>query len=76
MKPQKQLLKGEHVQIFDDPMTMERFEGEAMLIRRLGDNDESCDSETYLERWNVLFVSDQHRAERQIAPRGASIYAK
>ncbi len=68
------LRAGQHVQIFEDPITMRKFEGEAVLVKRRGDNSETPGTESFLERWKVRFVSDDYITERDIAPRGASIY--
>lgn len=70
-----QLTKGQHVQVFEDPLTQTKFESEAVLLSFRSASGEPNDP-NYMEYWNVEFVADdKFHCARWIQPKGASVYA-
>lgn len=52
--------KGDILEIFEDPITKIKSEGNAKLVKRLENFDQD------MERWQVKFISDGAKAERWI----------
>lgn len=51
---------GDKVAIYEDPITCRKFEGEAVLIKRLSLGPDS-------ERWRVRFEGEEETYERWVA---------
>lgn len=45
------LTRGDVVEIFEDPITCQKFEGKAKLLRKLDDGE-------FFETWRVRFLED------------------
>lgn len=58
----KTLTKGEIVTIYEDPITQQKFEGKAKLLKKIPSNRD-CEE---MENWKVKFISDDFVAERLI----------
>ena len=52
--------RGDIVMIYDDPITKERPEGKARLMKRLNSSDPN------MQQWQVRFLSDRVITERFI----------
>lgn len=57
--------KGDTARIFQDPITRERFEGEAKLAKFISWNVINLEGDRQ-ERWMVRFPKERHSVERGI----------
>ena len=55
--------KGDVVQIYEDPITKQKPEGQAELIKRLAYGENKLPK---IERWEVKFLHDGYETERNI----------
>lgn len=53
---------GNIITIYEDPVTMQKIEGKAKLLKQLHCNDPS------LEYWTVLFINDLAVVDRYVKP--------
>ena len=60
-----QLQKGDRVLVYEDPVSEEKPEGVAILIRKLQDIDPG-----FMEYWEVVFVGERERYHRAIQGQG------
>ena len=54
--------KGDVVMIYQDPLTQEKEEGQARLIRCVGDQNDGCCT----EYWQVKFLGDGYVVHRMV----------
>lgn len=56
------LMDGKVVPIFESPVEMDRYEGEAMLIRRI----DKLEKKSLIQRWRVRFVGTDEIVDRVV----------